>query len=278
MIGFHLPKNKDLRILIKQIVDLDLDAVQIYSKSPRKLAKLINVSEYDGFLQFKRFVSNTGLKVFTHSPYGTNLTIPNSYLTIRSIKDELRFCGRIKALGTVVHPGSTTIESEIEYFRNMIENLKKITNVAKKAQTRVIIENQASAGNKILTKIGEIIRFWQLIKLEAPELMSILSFCIDTCHLFVTNSKLNTGKTLSQDFEILKKERVPVSVVHFNDSASTTADRHENPFEGLIDKTDLLLVLKFCKENQIPMIIERSNVEDKSRVVNIVKNELNEIK
>ena len=234
--------------------DIGADAVQIFARVPRN--KKSETTKFSDIARFNKV--RGGIKFFTHSAYGINFTQAKiDHDSVMSVVRDLKFCERVGGIGTVVHLGSSTRAwSDIRV--SFIAHLRA---VAAKSVGAIILENQAKAGNKVLITIRDIVELWGDMP---PELRDRVGFCIDTCHRFVTCSMMGIKTDLLRDLKALVVRKIPIYVVHLNDSASRTQDRHANPFEGLMDPATLVGAITICHKNNIPMIIERWNIRDKS--------------
>lgn len=267
LIGHHLDiSNKDLNYLYNRVLSIESNVVQIFSRSPRKIcdpiSQFLNVEEYKE--------QSSDIRTFIHAPYGTNLTKdPVDHCTRISLKQELAFGQKAGIVGIVVHPGST-IDLE-NYQNNMIKSLTKIITQNRDSTVKILIENNAKAGSKIFTLIGEIINFHTKIA-DDPILKYRVGFCIDTCHVFVTRNIIGKASmNMDRDLRTLKKYNVPIDLIHLNDSKSKTRDHHEIPFNGLLNKKDLINTINFAETNEIPMVIEMSRISDKDKKNSILK-------
>jgi endonuclease IV len=237
MIGAHLSGAGGIKKLINNMIEINANVVQLYVRNPRKI--MSKTSDFKNLHLIKKY------KIFTHSVYGTNLCIEKNFTTISTIVEDLKWLKKVNGVGTVVHVGSSTLSWE-ECKKNIIVSIKKI--IKKEKYGLIILENQALAGNKKLLTSDDILSLWNdmdnIIKKR-------VAFCIDTCHLFVTEkNKLNLRK------EFLKLDKIPIALVHLNDSNSRTRDIHDYIYDGLIPKEELNFAIKYCKKYNIPMVIE----------------------
>jgi endonuclease IV len=110
----------------------------------------------------------------------------------------------------------------------------------------------------MLCTVDEIIDLWKVVP---KELYNMVGFCIDTCHLFVTSHTTNNTMPLYNQIMLMIKAGVPIGLVHLNDSATVSQDKHADILKGKIEKTDMINIIKLCYERGIPMCMERMDIK-----------------
>ena len=97
----------------------------------------------------------------------------------------------------------------------------------------ILIENTAGGDNAMARRLDRIARLWEA--LEARVDMSMIGFCLDTCHAHAG------GEELAGVVDRVKAITGRVDLVHANDSRDefdSGADRHANFGSGAIDPDD----------------------------------------
>jgi len=105
------------------------------------------------------------------------------------------------------------------------------------------------------------------IKIKLGEKMSDrIGICFDTCHAFMTDNYLN-AETMT---DLIKKYDAMITnhsigIIHLNDAVDNIKEKHEVPFEGVVDRTALIAAMKFANDNNKPMICELTHFEGDMR-------------
>lgn len=285
--GFHIHSD-DPQSSIKELKKLGASTLQVFTKSPRFInTKMKNYSDEE----IKTY-KDSGFHIFVHGSYAINLCTmtKNNKLNptyITSVVEDLSFLKKVNGKGVVLHVGSCTYIDPKEPLRALTKYLLAIIMTCKKdgiypkeggkddkkeeIYPKILLENRAKAGSLYLSTIEEMKYIWEYAKMNNID--KYIGFCFDTCHAFVTNIILNNKKTIWEDLNFLLSNKMPVGLVHLNDSKSLVSDRHENLLDGVITDVDLLTVTQICVKNKIPMLIERidTTYEEKDKMVKILK-------
>lgn len=260
-IGSHMQiRNNSLTNLVNDAIDLTANAVQIFLRSPMfSRAKTRNLS---GFTEARKVMKEKNILLCTHAQYVFNYTRDNPP-NASSILEDLEFNDKIGGLGTVVHLGSGEFDAA-KIAKNVISTVHEAQ--MRGLKSKFIIENQARVGKKVCTTIDQLADIMNFILITDPSAAKGIGFCIDTCHLVVNETYPVSGilSALKQfDAKIGVKY---LSLIHFNDADSLTADRHADLFTGYIgneklngNPKNLIDVAKWAANNNVPLIIERGN-------------------
>ena len=260
-----------------KIKKLKYNVFQLFTKNPRsKNASSISHEDKE-FNKLNNFVKKNNYKVFSHSAYPVNFTSSNiDYMSVASVVKDIQYLKKINGIGTVIHVGHTKYVPNLSW-EEVAKNIEKhLVSIVTKLNSlgiinyKLILENRAKTktGNLFLTSVDDMIKINKLIE-ENKILKDKTGICFDTCHDFVSTSKEDgenregVGVNLKRLFEECGKS---IICVHLNDSKSETLDRHEDIFKGLIPPEELVCVIKFCKKNKIPMIIERHKASEEEKI------------
>lgn len=267
MIGFHYSNTVDF---VSKAQGLETKYVQIMIRNPRKINS--DVFKYDT-TNLKK------IKIFTHAPYTINLLnkTSNNKLykhVISALVDEMKFMNDVNGKGCVIHTGTSTksfeekSETLIQYLLSIIKHCQKL----KFTKINLILENRAKAGNLFLSTYEEMINFDKILS-QYPDIKKYVSYCYDTCHAFVSINKDNKKTSIDKELQQLLDNNMKISVIHLNDSQSTSKDLHANLFDGIIPKHELINTIKIANKHKIPMIVERIDAteDDKKTMLELVK-------
>jgi deoxyribonuclease IV len=236
-IGIHTSIAGEITGALDLAHDLGVNALQIFSSSPRMWARgnsRISGVDADRFRARRKELQLGPLVV--HCNYLVNLASPSPVLRTRSVQAFHQEIVRAVALGAdylVVHPGSTLGGDMGAAISAIAQSLKQAARGLKMGEMRILLENTAGQGSSVGSKFSEL----RAILDACPELH--LGVCVDTAHTFATGWDIRTSKGL--DDALAEVDRTVgidrVRVVHVNDSKTplgSRVDRHENIGEGKI--------------------------------------------
>ena len=188
-------------------------------------------------------LSEAGLGVFIHAPYGINVASANNRIRIPSRKllsQQLAAAAAVGAKGLVVHGGHVTggIDDAEGYanWRKAVERIER--------PVPLLIENTAGGGHAMARGLGALQRLWDTIgDLSADDGTGAgqIGFCLDTCHAFAS------GEDLGGIVDRVKAITGRIDLVHCNNSRDEFAsgrDRHAPIESGTIDPAQLLDVVR----------------------------------
>lgn len=268
MIGFHISIRGGLDAVRKEMIEIDCPVVQIFIGSPKSynMNRHLDVSKEN-----LKFFKNK--KVFTHGQYVLKMATTNkdgslNKYNIASLRTDIKFLKGIGGVGTVVHIGKSTGDEQSDY-QNVIKYIDTVYGKSSADNPKIILENRALAGELVLTTVDSMIAIWKMMSRSTRQ---HVGFCFDSCHDFVTTSKMDGGKRTPVN-ENLQRLIDGVGIenvlcVHLNDSKSDTQDRHEGFLEGLLKPKEMLDILALVKKYNIPSIVEmhKWSVDKKKKV------------
>lgn len=260
-LGLHMSTTGGLESILDKMKQLNIRSVQIFARNPRSVGS--PTTKMDRAIVKKIREGRRKWKIFVHASYGVRLfKSPPEPISVLSLVRDIRFLDKFgkSGIGVVAHSGSVnrSVIGWSDIKKNIIATLVGAVKKTRDSGVKIFIENQVKNGNKLITTVNEMIDLWKDIS-KVGILRGRIGMCYDTCHGFVSNKVLDLNtSTVFSDIKKLHRHGVKIGVVHLNDSSSTTADRHENLFDGYIPKKNLMGVVRFCTRYKIPMIIERS--------------------
>jgi deoxyribonuclease IV len=188
-------------------------------------------------------LSEAGLEVFVHAPYGINVASANNRIRIPSRKllsQQLAAAAAVGAKGLIVHGGHVTggIDEREGYanWRKAIERIER--------PVPLLIENTAGGDHAMARGLPALQRLWDAIgDLSAADAAGAgqIGFCLDTCHAYAS------GEDLAGIVDRIKAITGRIDLVHCNNSRDefgSGRDRHANIGAGTIDPTLLLGVVR----------------------------------
>ena len=263
VIGSHMSVAKGLDKTAENVVKMQANTMQIFSRNPRG-------SSYKtyGEVEMKRFQSIRKEYCFgpilAHAPYTLNLASANEKtyeFACMVMKEDI---ARMDALGIenlVFHPGSHTGIGVEAGTLNIVKGLNQA--ITGKEQITVLLETMSGKG----TEIGSTFEELKAIRegVNHPERIGI---CLDTCHVFSAGYDIVNGleEVLDEFDKILGLENL--KAIHLNDSMmpfGSHKDRHATIGNGEIGKEALLGVVSNPRLLGIPIYLETPLEDDGHR-------------
>lgn len=258
LVGYHVSIAGGLYKAIEEAQALGCDVIQIFVGSPQ----VWQTPAYDD-AAIKRFKDarkkSRVKKVIVHSAYLPNPSSHRASLrnfSLKKMKDEIKIAHRIGADGYNFHCGSNQNSNAegVELVAKTLNRLAELTD--EKWPIKLIIENDAGAGNRIGDTIEELGAIWKGLKNKRR-----FGFCLDTCHLFDSGIDVRTKKDITA---LLKKFDRLVGLghlewIHINDAKyalGSKKDRHAMIGEGRIGQGGFRNILHHPKLKGLPMIME----------------------
>lgn len=253
-IGTHMSIAKGLAKTAENVVKMEANTMQIFSRNPRgSNFKVPSGKELEAFERIRR-EKKIG-PILAHAPYTMNLAgaRPEVYdFACNVIKEDI---ARMDALGIeliVFHPGSHT-GSGIEAG---IERIAKGLNQALTGNEKimVLLETMSGKGTEIGSRFEEL--KWIRDKVRYPERIGV---CLDTCHVFSAGYDIagHLDEVLDEFDRILGLDLL--KAIHLNDSMMPFAskkDRHAVIGGGEIGMEALLRVMRHPKLKDLPFYLE----------------------
>lgn len=253
-IGTHMSIAKGLAKTAENVVWMEANTMQIFSRNPRgSNFKVYTDKEVEKF-QKLRTEHHFG-PLLAHAPYTMNLASDTKRVyefACTALREDV---ARMDALGIeylVFHPGSHTGIGTKRGIQNIIQGLNQA--ITGQEKITVLLETMTGKG----TEIGARFEHLQSIRdqVDHPERIGI---CLDTCHVFAA------GYDIVNDLEsvLLEFDRVLglhlLKAIHLNDSMmplGSHKDRHAAVGEGEIGLEPLLRVMRHPALKELPFYLE----------------------
>lgn len=253
-IGCHVSIAGGVNKAPQRAFDLGCEAMQIFTRSPQGGKAPVLTDEI--CQEFK--ISNLKFQikeVVVHTPYYINFASENNrirYGSVSVVRDELERASLLGAKYVMTHLGSAGSLDEQTASRKVVEMLKK-TLENYHGSCELLIENSAGSGKIIGSNFAQIKQI--LDGVNHPKLTGI---CLDTQHSFASGYDWRDfANTLQKIEEELGSKKI--KLIHCNDSLTemgSKKDRHAHIGKGLIGESAFKSIVRFAKENDVPMILE----------------------
>lgn len=201
--------------------------------------------------------------IFIHAPYNLNLSKPYGTLkkegddqldipwTCYHTREVIRTGLKAGINGVVVHCGKRGGITEEEALKGMYESLCHIApHVEDESVCPLLLETSSGQSGELLSDPEDFSNFY----LSLPEdVQKKIKICVDSCHCFAA------GFDPMEFIEILDKKRIPIALVHYNDSKvpkGSKKDRHAAIGSGYIGIKPLFNVLMWANRNDVPCVHE----------------------
>lgn len=254
IIGTHMSIAKGLAKTAENVVKMEANTMQIFSRNPRgSNFKVPGAKEVEAFQKI-RHTQNFG-PLLAHAPYTMNLASekPEVYeFACTVIREDV---ARMDALGIenlVFHPGSHTGIGVSAGIENIIAGLDQA--ITGKENITVLLETMSGKG----TEIGDKFEHLKAIRdgVSHPERIGV---CLDTCHVFAAGYDIvgDLDGVLEEFDRVLGLELL--GAIHFNDSMmpfGSHKDRHAPIGEGEIGWEALLRVMEHPALKDLPFYLE----------------------
>src|SRR6056300_1258296 len=266
-IGAHISQDKTIIDTMNNIKKAGGNALQIFVSNPRSTTlnnpeKYFNISK-----DVKKYIKDNDFKLVIHSTYVINIAneFKNNKRTIliedcywvKLLIHELNIANSLGAEGVVLHVGKSVKLSYSQGLENMKKCLDYIVSImiAKKINTKIIIETPAGQGTELLTNLNDFVIFFNSFSEEQKKYLGI---CLDTAHTWAL------GYDLEEAYNILFKNTANyINIIHLNNSLINKGerkDRHAVMLNGKIHNNYINnFILKLKKHNTI-IILETPSV------------------
>ncbi|MGZ4590501.1 MAG: deoxyribonuclease IV [Actinomycetes bacterium] len=235
--GLRLGAHVDQADPVAEAAARGADLVQFFLGDPQGY-KGPGVQYDGGAAALRAAAERAGLDVYVHAPYIVNVATSNNRIRIPSRKllaQHATAAAEIGAKGLIVHGGHINKDDDPQVgIDNWCKTFERMT-----PPLPILIENTAGGGNAMARRLDRIARLWDA--LDARVDMSVIGFCLDTCHAHAG------GEELVGIVDRVKSITGRVDLVHANDSRDafdSGADRHANFGTGAIDPEVIVAVVQ----------------------------------
>lgn len=253
-IGTHMSIAKGLAETARNVVWMEANTMQIFSRNPRgSNYKIYTKQETDEFQRIRREHEFGAL--LAHAPYTMNLASNQERVyefACTALREDVARMEELEIENLVFHPGSHTGIGVEEGITNIVRGLDQAITGGEKIM--VLLETMTGKG----TEIGARFEHLKMIrdKVKHPERIGI---CLDTCHVFAA------GYDIVHDLDGVLEEFDRVlglkllRAIHLNDSMmpfGSHKDRHAAIGKGEIGLEALLAVMRHPLLRELPFYLE----------------------
>ena len=253
-IGTHMSIAGGLAKTAENVVKMNADTMQIFSRNPRGSSyKTYLPEEIERFQKIRK--DHAFGPVLAHAPYTMNLasaTEKTYEFACTVIREDIRRMDELKIENLVFHPGSHTGIGVQAGIKNIIAGLDQA--LTGEEHIMVLLETMSGKG----TEIGSCFEELKEIRegCAHPEKIGI---CLDTCHVFAAGYDIveHLDEVLSEFDRVLGLSLL--RAVHLNDSMmpfGSNKDRHAALGAGEIGFPALLRVLEHPALKGLPFYLE----------------------
>ncbi len=254
VIGAHMSVAKGLDKAAENVVKMNANTMQFFSRNPRgSNFKIYSEKEIESFQKIRQEYGFGPL--LAHAPYTLNLASAQERVyefACMVMKEDI---ARMDALGIeymVSHPGSHTGIGAKAGIQNIIAGLNQA--ITGNENIMVLLETMSGKGSEIGVTFEEL----KAIRdgLWHPERVGV---CLDTCHVFSAGYDIvnDLDSVLNEFDRILGLDLL--KAIHLNDSMMPFGDhkdRHATIGDGKIGMEALLNVLRHPKLQGLPIYLE----------------------
>ncbi len=269
VIGAHMSIAKGIEQAAKDVVEMEANTMQIFSRNPRGSSyKVYSEKEIAAFQKIRK-EHNFG-PILAHAPYTLNLASANEStyeFACMVIREDIARMNSLGIENIVFHPGSHTGIGTESGIQNIIKGLNQA--IVPTQNICVLLETMSGKGTEIGATFEELKKIRDGV--ACPEKVGI---CLDTCHIFSAGYDIvhDLDGVLDEFDRVLGLENM--KAIHLNDSMTPFGahkDRHACIGQGEIGEKVLLSVLRNPRLNNIPIYLETplENEGHKEEIQNI---------
>jgi deoxyribonuclease IV len=231
LFGAHC--NGGIKGALDRAIEIGADSVQLFAQSPRMWRFPVHAEQDLARFREQRAESGIG-SVLVHALYLCNLATPDKTVYGKSLETmcaTIDTACAIEADGVVFHLGS---HLGTGFDAGLVRSVPAIEKVLDRCSdtTWLLLENSAGAGGTIGRSLAELTAI-----VDALNRHPRLGICLDSCHLYVSDSDAGDPDTVAALFGDLDT-RIGLDrlrALHVNDAAAplgSNRDRHANVLEG----------------------------------------------
>lgn len=248
-VGTHIKKGSHILETLREYYQTSPGCpCQLFITQPKGGKRASNTEAQ--LIEANKFITETNLQVFVHTPYVINLCAPISddNWQQRLLIEECKLSVLLGSKGTVVHCGAKLTQSEATALDNMESRIRAALPYCT-SQCPLLLETPCKEGTEVCGNIEDLLLFFSRFSNDPR-----LALCVDTCHVFVAGYN---------PFDYIKMwnsySPIPIALVHYNDSegiCGSHLDRHALPGSGHIGKSIMHNIARYCNDRNIPLVIE----------------------
>ena len=256
-IGCHLSASDGYLKMAEQIISLDGNTFQFFTRNPR--GGQVKSLDIDDIEKFNKFAEEHNISyIVAHAPYTMNLCSdnPNTRLfALEVFKDDLKRLNYVNKVYYNFHPGSHVgqgVDVGISYIVDALNNALK-----PEQRTMVLLETMAGKGTEIGRSFQELRHI-----IDQVELKDHIGVCLDTCHINDGGYDIvnNLDNVLEEFDKIIGLDKL--KAIHLNDSMNPCGahkDRHQKMGQGYSGIDAITRIINHPKLKNLPFILETPN-------------------
>ncbi len=258
-LGAHVSIAESIALAPERGQAIGAEAIQIFSRSPRKLrdTKPIPLKDAVGFPA--NLVAHGIRRAIVHANYLINLAAPkkpNLRLAREAFREELDRTQQLGLRELVFHPGAHLGKGESFGARTVAESLDWCLTRANAPDVYACLENTAGQGTVVGSTFEEVAEI--IAHSSFPDRLAV---CIDTCHALAAGydfrAKEGYDAFLRKVDETVGLSRV--RAFHLNDSKGalgSRVDRHENIGRGNVGLGGFRMLVNEERFREVPGCLE----------------------
>ncbi len=256
LFGAHVSSSGGISTAIDRAEQLDCDAIQVFTQSPRMWRPTAHSPEQVERFRARR--AETRIKaVVCHALYLVNLASPDKEIykkSVSAMRSTLEAASAIGAEGVIFHVGSHLGAGFAVGKKRAVPALRSLLELTTD-DLWLLMENSAGAGGTIGCSTGELAELF-----DAVDRHPRLGVCLDSCHWWVSGVDVTDPAQLDLALADVDDrfglERV--RCLHVNDAAAglnSNRDRHASIGEGELGR-GLGVFLAHPAFQELPAILE----------------------
>ncbi len=257
-LGVHISTSGDLKKVIKSAVELECEAIQIFSSNPRSWRQPKTLTN-EQIEEFHKGLSKCGVKVLAlHVPYLINLA--SSKLDIREKSHQalvyaLQRAEALNAKYLVIHPGNHLGDGPEKGIKRISTAIRDCFDKVE-GKSQILLETVSGAGTEVgrtFDELGSLVN-----TIDAGERIGI---CFDTCHVFASGYPLDSRYGIENTLDVFDKNigLDKLKLMHANDSTGklgSRLDRHTHIGKGYIGYEGFKSLMSTNRLKDLPVILE----------------------
>ncbi len=256
-IGAHLSASKGYTAMIQEMVDMQANTFQFFTRNPRGgKAKELDMNDIQNFLS--AMPTHQVESVLAHASYTINPCSKDPQtreFALNTIIDDLKRLAYTPNQFYNMHPGSHVgqgIETGIQYIADTLNQV-----LSPDMKTNFLLETMSGKGSEIGSSFSELKEIIKRCKYG-----HLVGVCLDTCHVYSAGYDIvNRLDDVLEEFDrILGLHRL--KMIHLNDSMlpfNCKNDRHARIGEGTIGSEALVRLVNHPKLKHLSFILETPN-------------------
>mgnify|MGYP002559939177 CR=1 FL=1 len=254
VIGTHMSIAKGIVKTAENVVKMNADTMQIFSRNPRgSNYKDPTVKEAEEFQRIRREAGFGA--ILAHAPYTMNCAGAKENLrdfARETMADDLKRLELTPGNYYNFHPGNHVGQGAETGIARIAEILNEV--LTEEQSTTVLLETMSGKGSEIGRNFDELRQI--IDRVERKDKMGV---CLDTCHVW------DGGYDIVNNLDGVFTEFDRLKAIHLNDSMNglgSHKDRHAKIGEGEIGLGALVRVIRHPATKGIPFILETPNDDE----------------